>query len=437
MVLAAIAGLLSLAAFLARPFWGLVLFTVLLYTRPEESFPALEGAHLALLVSLATLFGTWRRLGLAGETGIRAPIHGTIPAFGLVALLSTIPDGNTLAAAQEIGKLVVLVYLVLNLVRTPERYRTLTVTLLVCTGYLAAYAIYRYHTGRALATAEEARALATGLFGDPNDLATVVTAGLGLVPARIVGGRPAARLAYLLLAVVMIWAVLLTRSRGGMLALLFVLGGSVLLYFPRRVLAGGLALLVVIAVLTLGPGRMRNFDSREASANGRLAAWGNGLVQLVSHPLLGVGYGRFEEVNDDRAAHNTFLQCATETGFVGYFFWMGALYYCFRRPHRRGEGPGGIGADKEPSSPGRAAAELAGARLALGAYLVGAFWLSHAYFPTLYLLLSLPIAQQIAMAGDASRGTAEGTVRFPDAVRIGLLCLGSILLIKLSVALLL
>lgn len=418
--LGTLAGLLGLWLIVARPFWGLILFVVLFYLRLEESVPALVGMRLALAVAVLTLLGAWVQSRRTGQRMLGAPIHGTIPAFGLVAILSTVPNGDTLVAAQEMGKLVMLVYLVLNLVRTPERYRALTTTILLCTGYLAVYAIWLLFTGRALATNEGDRAIGTGVFGDPNDLATVIVVGLALTLARLSGARPSARLGHGLLAGVLIWGVFLTRSRGGLLALLFVLCGTALLCYPRRGVAVGLAALVAVAVLAAGSGRMRNFDSRDPSANVRLWCWSNGLVQVKSHPIWGVGYGRFQEVSNGRAAHNSFVLCFTEVGLLGYFFWMGALYYCFRRPDR----PPGRAPDQ------RATADLRGARLALGGYLVGAFWLSHTYLPTLYLAMCLPIAQQIATTGPTALLPFQGGVRAPDAARIALVCIASILLIK-------
>src|SRR5688500_4831713 len=45
-IAAAVVGLLAVMAVFARPYIGLVLFVILLYLRPEETFPALAGMRL-------------------------------------------------------------------------------------------------------------------------------------------------------------------------------------------------------------------------------------------------------------------------------------------------------------------------------------------------------------------------------------------------------
>jgi putative inorganic carbon (HCO3(-)) transporter len=171
---------------------------------------------------------------------------------------------------------------------------------------------------------------------------------------------------------------------------------------------------------------MTSFDAGEESANSRFWFWVNGVEQMAHRPLLGVGYGGFPDLNDGMTAHNSFVLCFAETGLIGYFFWMGCIYYCFKRRAEsavaRHEGETGGEADAGGES-------LLGARLALAGFLVAAFWISRTYVPVLYLLFSLPAAQLSAFAGPAGGIPEGGTGR--DGGRIALLCLGSILFIYL------
>jgi O-antigen ligase len=418
---ALVIALLGLLIIIARPFWGLIFFAALLYIRPEESIPALQGMRFTLLVSLVTLGSLLLQLCLNREAFVRHPLNGWLAGFACAAVLSTLNTGNTAQAAQDFGKLVVLALLVLNLVRTPDRYRALVTALLCLTGYLAAYSIFLYFTGQAMVTAEADRSEATGIFGDPNDLAATLVAGLALTLSRLPRSSRPQRIPLLLLSCLIIWAVLLTNSRGGMLALLIVLGGLLLAFQKRKVLSITLAVLVIGGFLTFGPSRMTSFDSEEESANMRFWFWANGVDMLKSQPLTGVGYGQFPDLNGGMTAHNSFVLCFAELGLTGYFFWMGCLYYCFRKM------------PQEPVAPDQdetARSDLLGARLALAGFLVACFWLSRTYTPVMYLLMSLAVVARTAYS-EEQRTLLTGKERAQDALRITLLCLGSILYIKM------
>ena len=62
----------------------------------------------------------------------------------------------------------------INLVTTPDKYRVFVSAMLLFTFYLACYSIYLYFTGSALKQQDFQRSQATGIFGDPNDLAATI-----------------------------------------------------------------------------------------------------------------------------------------------------------------------------------------------------------------------------------------------------------------------
>jgi len=246
---------------------GLIFFAGLLYTRPEESFPVLAGMRLTLIVSLVTLVALWFQLFFESRADGTDARQRHDHRFGLVVIASSLTTGMLLDAATEISKLVILVLLVLNLVRTPGQYRALVNALLVFTTYLACYSIYLYATGQALQVVNEEimRSKATGIFGDPNDLAATIVrwpgAGAGAGDAGWqsntvllcsclhghVVGDPVDQLAW------------------GMLALLTVIGGFCLVFSRRKGPAIVLAVLVSVSVLLVAPSRMTNFDKGEDS----------------------------------------------------------------------------------------------------------------------------------------------------------------------------
>jgi O-antigen ligase len=419
---AIVGGLIALAVVLTEPFVGLLCFVAVLYVRPEETWPALKGLRLALGVSGLTLVGMTfqfmqRRLPLT-----RTPVLGTLGGFLVWVIVSTLPNGNTSEAAQDVLKLFLLALLVFNLVRTPERYARFVRALMFFSGYLAAYSLYLCATGQAIFDEGLVRSQATGIFGDPNDLAAAIIAGMALAVCRVARSGPRARMVYLAYIALCLVAVQQTNSRGGMMATLAVIGVATLASVKKKGPAIAIAALAGTLVFACGPARMRNFDTSEASANSRFWFWDNGVDVLLENPVLGAGYGQFPSHNGGMTAHNSFVLGFAELGFPGYTFWIGSIYFCFRRrpPEEDSEDPD-------------ARAEVLGARMALAGFLVASFWLSRTYTPVLYLLLSLPGAAQLSSSacGPPALFRRNADQQWGDWLRIAGIAFASIVLIKI------
>src|SRR5579862_3537194 len=136
-VLAVVLGAIGIASLFASPFFGLVVFAGLLYTRPEESVKALAGMHLTLVIAVMTLIGMILQMMLSREKAVRSPTIGMVIGFAAAAVLSCLVNGVGFMPSLDFIRLVVLVILVLNLVRTPERYRVFVTVLIFFTCYLA------------------------------------------------------------------------------------------------------------------------------------------------------------------------------------------------------------------------------------------------------------------------------------------------------------
>jgi O-antigen ligase len=426
-VIAMVIAVLALVAMIARPFWGLVLFTALLYIRPEDNMPALADMHFTLLVAIITLIGMLLHMMLHRIPLVRSPFIGMMTGFVICGILSGAVAGVFSAAVTDFARLLVLMLLILNLMRTPARYQAFLIVLIVFTAYLSLYSIYLFSTGVATIdsgiVAGLARARGTGIFSDPNDLAATIIAGAALTAAQALQQRRAARVIYLVLLGIMIWAILLTNSRGGLLALLVVISGFCLVFSRRKALATGVAAVLIGAALVAAPGRMKDFDNKEESANMRFVFWEEGLTQLRMHPLTGVGYNRFPDVNGGYVSHNSYVTCFAELGFPAYFFWMGGIYLAFRRRS----------ATTDPTLP--VSNDLIGARIGLLGYLAAAFWISRTYAPNAYVFLCLPIAQQFAVSDQQRLPSYESGERQRVYGGILAFCMAMLLLIRMMVGL--
>lgn len=412
-VIAVIAAILLGVAILFRPMLGLIIFVCLMYTRPEDSIPVLATLHLDLVVALLTALGGLIPVLMHKERLVFTPFLTMATMFFLVGAISGATHGNMTGALADFLRMLILMVLVVNLMRNRRQFNALFSTVIVCTVFLALNSIYLYFNGQALSRDGGFQMLATGIFNDPNDLAATLLGGLVLTLTRIVVAHRWAKLPYLALAGVLLYSLFLTNSRSGMIGLFAVVAGFLIAFSKRKIIAIVMAVAIIGTLMVATPGRMTNFDTQEDSANSRFVFWNNAFDYFKAEPLTGVGYQCFADLNYGHVAHNTFVQCFVELGFPGFFFWMGCIYYCFRRfPKPRSD-------EAMPED----AKMLLGTRLAVIGYLTAAFWISRTYDLVLYLFLALPIAQQIASSGGRDIMRLAPPEKLRDYGRIFMICM--------------
>ena len=166
-----------------------------------------------------------------------------------------------------------------------------------------------------------------GTFADPNELAMAVGAAMSFMFAFHASMRRAWRHLFLVAVLgTVLYCVMLTGSRGGVLVLLAILG----VYFVRRygakgLIAGGFAGLPLL----LAGGR--SGEDAEASSLERLGALYDGVDFFKANPILGLGQGQFVE-NYFITAHNSYLLSAAELGFPGMVIWTALVYISVKIP---------------------------------------------------------------------------------------------------------
>jgi O-antigen ligase len=178
------------------------------------------------------------------------------------------------------------------------------------------------------AVANQIRFVAEGQ--DPNDVARYLNLGFPLAALLVNSERRwmwrLLAAGYLPLGLV---AVLLTASRGGIVAAVVALGGSAVLLaygHPKRTLAGALALPPMVALLWwIVPGgsfeRLATISEQlqGGDLNQRLNIWSAGWHAFVRAPFFGTGAGSFVSAAGMApvdTAHNTALSIAVSGGLV-------------------------------------------------------------------------------------------------------------------------
>lgn len=234
------------------------------------------------------------------------------------------------------------------------------------------------------------RIRALGFLNDPNDLAQALGAILPLVFLEWRSRRPLGNLLFVVLpAALILGGIVLTRSRGGFVAL-GAMAVAAAIHFGNRVVSA-LAVAASGLGVVAGLAFMRTYVRGDESSFGRVAAWSEGLQMIKSSPLWGVGYRGFTDFHE-LTAHNSFILCFAELGVVGYFLWLGMIVvtgHDLAVLSRTGPAPHGR---PEDASGGELRRWASATGLALVGFLAGAFFLSRSYSETLFIFLALPTA---------------------------------------------
>lgn len=427
---------------------GLLAFTTVLMTRPQDTLPFLVPFHLAELCAI---------IGIAPmvlhRLASRQPVFRVTPetvallAFGGAILLtmpfSIWPGGAFSLFTDTYLKLLVVFVLMMNTLTTPKRIEQITWIIVLCCGFIALRSVVDYARGVNLVEGDRLGGPVGGIFGNPNDLAmNMVT----FLPAALVFALSKTTVAWrrgvaAFAAAMMLATVVFTKSRGGFLGLAVMM---LTLVFLGRKVRPGFGTLAVVAVLCATPFMPSSFWARMASilddqkdkqeyTGSREARWTlmkEGMRTFAERPLTGIGAGQFPNYNPPgrketwHETHNATIQVAAETGVFGlaaFLFmilsaWRGArtTRRLIERPRRR-NAPDLLAAVM--TDPDRALMRSHTVAMTAGffGWLVCSFFASVAYNWTFYYLLALIIAsRELVLARlRAARGlTAEAGKNF-------------------------
>ena len=258
----------------------------------------------------------------------------------------------------------------------------------------------------------------TGTIGDPNELAavlvggTVLAAGLAIVLKR----SPLLRLACAGASVLCLAGIFLTLSRGGLVALVFALGASIVVGGRWRVMA----LLLAAVIGFSGFLYFGYYASHDAAARvtkveggtGRTDIWTVGWRMVEAHPVRGVGVGNFQTssihyllapggiqrdefiVDTPKVAHNTYLHVLAELGVIGLTLFLAIVAFALLCLLRAARAFGRVG-DLKMELMSRALL------VALFGVLAADFFISGMFSKQLWLLLGLgPALLGVARASE-------------------------------------
>jgi O-antigen ligase len=227
-------------------------------------------------------------------------------------------------------------------------------------------------------------------------------------------GRPAVRALCTWTLVSVVASIVFTYSRGGFVALAAVCL-PMLLWVPRRYVgrtALALAIGGVVVVAALAPtkygqrlaalgqvaGVMSGQAPEDGALRGRVSEMTSAAMMFADNPLIGVGYGNFEEHypryarhlaldgrREERQAHSLYLEVAAETGLIGVAVFASLLLFGLagvRRAH-------GLMEDEART---RDAQRVLAFGFAFFGYLAGSLFLHLSYPRYFWLLFGISLA---------------------------------------------
>ena len=267
----------------------------------------------------------------------------------------------------------------------------------------------------------------SGAGVEANELAAVLVAAMALAAALAAGWRraPMVRLAALGVIGFCVFGVIMSFSRGGLVALGAALVAAVLLGGRWRPAAAMLLVVVAIGVggyLTYVASPMeRERVTTTQGGTGRADIWAVGWRMVQSSPTNGIGVGQFPVssihfllapgallrdefiVDDPKTAHNIYLEVLAELGVVGLVLFLSILIFSLTSAIRAARAFERM-ADLKMEVIAR------GVAVAVIALLAADFFASEQFSKQLWLLLALgPALHRIARVGETE--AAEEDVR--------------------------
>lgn len=399
---------------------GLLLFTIIVYFRPQEYYPSLAAvpvAFIAAVITLAAFIPT--QLALEGNLTSRPREVNLLLLLCLAALLSVplaISPVDALNTFWEpFLKAVIVFIVIINVVRTERRLKGMFYLAIAVTCFLCIGALNDYRLGNFTVEGYRIRGnISGGMFEGTNELGIHLVTMLPLMLALGLGARNVfGKLFYWVVGLLALATIVITFSRGGFIGLVSVvtiLGWKLARRKRAPVVLSIVLGILLFAILTPGSYWIRVLSIVDPS----LDAFGSSPVRsellaqsfmvALRHPLFGIGMGNFTQVSiRSLVSHNSYTQVGAELGLAAlllYAMFMTAPITRLRQIER----------ETLFSQNGSRYYFLAvGLQASLGGYMVSSFFASVPYYWFIYYL----VGYAVCFRRIYSEARASGKVEIP------------------------
>ena len=313
---------------LFNPFVGLLIYVCFAIVKPEQMwFWSVPQGNYSRIVAVALLAG-WAGKGFGRwQFGRGRPIVLAFAGYWLwtaLSILWSIDRGVAVEFLESLTKIFLPFLVGVTMIDTVQKLKQLAWVIVLSQGYVAYEMNMSYFSGYNRLWEEGFG----GMDNNCNAIAFVTCIGMAFF-LGLDAKRWWMRLVALITAAFLAHGILISFSRGGMLALV-ITGVFSFILLPKRLMHYLIFLAAALVMVRLtGPQVMERFDSvfadsgvRDASAESRLILWGACWDLMIKNPL-GIGPDQFGFVvanygfRPGKLAHTLWLEVGAEGGFVG------------------------------------------------------------------------------------------------------------------------
>jgi hypothetical protein len=309
-----------------------------------------SGVTISRLIGLAAIVALLATAVMRGvSTRVPRSALAWLAAFGfmIVTLLWSGDQSKTVERLMSTGLPILMMMLVAIIPTDRTDIRIMLLSVVAGATAVSAYGVTHPPPPGTSGSIQERMVLKSGHTAiDPNGLAFSLMAPLAvLLAVALSPGDARRRIIAAVLAAMVIGAIMLTESRGGLLGLTVMF-----VWFAvrsRQRLIASLTLVAALGVTILHGGAWQRLFSQggaNAEGAGRLPIWRVGIEAFRQHWLLGNGYGTFTDAFNQvyllvphafhtgwaREAHNMVISTFTELGIFGGALVMYAWWSQFR-----------------------------------------------------------------------------------------------------------
>lgn len=347
---------LSLWIALAHPAGWILIFMCLSTYRLADAYPVVQPLGLTLYAGAFTVFTLiWHAALSRSIQPVWRPEVILLPVLLLIAIFSCVLSIDRAVSIDYVQvtywKIIIISLALCWLIRDPGEFKAALYCILLAGVLIGLVALYnKVHS---IDLVEGTRVGVGRDYGspiaDPNDLALVLLAPFSLALAMLVHRvRTFMTAVAVLSALILLPAIVVTQSRGGLLgvmAVLVVIGMSLV---RSRVVALGIASVVgVVLFVAMGIAFRESGGLGEISASGsiddssyhRTIAWRAAINMAIARPLNGIGIAAFPSafffytpvwIQKNMAPHSSWFGMLAETGLPGLIAFVGMIFFALR-----------------------------------------------------------------------------------------------------------
>jgi O-antigen ligase len=317
-------------------------FVFVYFSRPSDWTPALAAVPFAMVTGMLTFasFG----LAVLNHKSVPLGFEGKLLAALTLHLALAIPfafwpGGSFQLFSDVMWKALVLTIIILQCVNTLDRLKLLL--FIQTTSFLVA-AVIAVNSGNF--AARDGRLVGLGgNFQNSNDFAQSLAIVFPMAAAFMLRSRAFMKLVWAALMLLSVYAISLTYSRAGFLALVIGISAFAVVTPSQKqtrfVLLGGMLLLCIVGVIAAPAeyqDRLKTIFEHDAdttgSAQDRRELALTAIQVTLKNPIFGIGPGNFTAFSGNwQVSHNTYLQLSSEAGLPALILFLLLLRSAFKR----------------------------------------------------------------------------------------------------------